>query len=121
MLNESELAFVIGAVLSVLYFPLGFYTLRSTDIGVRFSFIYGVVLSLSLVSIIFSLMKLDISILLLFILLIIFLLIVIIEAFAIKFLDQPNGKIIKYNNGLIVRYLAVFVLMIWSVLSYNYQ
>jgi hypothetical protein len=122
--NVADLAYIAffdGLLLGSLYFPLGFYTLRSSEYNVVYSIFYGILFSVALIGIIFCLSHIDISILLLFLMLTIFLMAAFFQAVIYYFLDnKKDSNVLFYNKILTIRYLLLFILMIYSVVTYKY-
>jgi hypothetical protein len=118
----AYVAFFDMIFLAVLYFPFGFYTLRSTEYNIVYSIVFGIIFSISLVGIAFSLSHIDISIVLLFLMLTIFLMAAVMQAVVYYFLDNKKDvNILFYNKALTIRYLLFFVLMIYSVVTYDFR
>lgn len=111
-LDYDYISVISAFILGMLYFPLGFYTLRSRKGVYIRSSILGLLLSMSVVSIIFSLLKIDLSLILLQFLMVVSILVSL--GFVIE-------KIIKKDKGYpleIIRLLGMFILMYWSYSTY---
>jgi hypothetical protein len=108
-------------LLGILYFPLGFYTLKSPKFSVIYSIIFGMLFSLSLTAILSSLMKVDISIVLLLILIVLYLMAASIQAVSYYFFSKTEGQIIMYDYGITIRYLVFFSFMLYALLTYNFR
>jgi hypothetical protein len=121
VVNLRWIGFISFMMLGILYFPLGFYTLKSPKLNLIYSVGYGMLFSCSLVSIFYSLLKVDISVVLLMMFIIIFLMLAAIEAAAISLFGQPNGKIIQYDTGLTIRYLVILFFMVYALVTYNFN
>jgi hypothetical protein len=104
-------AFISSIALGILYFPLGFYTLKFQNISTTSSIIYGVAFSTSIVAILFNLININFSILLLVLMIGIFLMIAGLRAFIVFLFTR--GDFLEYNNAIAVRYLILFIYMIY--------
>ena len=111
------LALIGSFLLSVLYFPFGFFTLRSPNVHVANSVTFGLLFSFSVIGIIFNLMKIDMSLVLLIVMIACFLIVAFLRAFVLFLFI--NVQILNYNNGIAIRYLVLFVYMIYALLSYK--
>lgn len=110
--NYDFISVISAFVLGVFYFPLGFYTLRNGEKTYMRASALGLLLSVSTVSIIFSLLKIDLSL----ILLQFFMVVVVLVA-----LGFVAEKLIKKDKGAfsdIIRLFVAFVLMYWAYSTY---
>lgn len=113
--------FVIYMILGILYFPLGFYTLRSAKFSIVYSMLFGLLFGLSLTAIFFSLLKVDISVVLLLWSVVFYLMAAAIQAFSFYFIDKREGQIIMYDLGISIRYIIFFILIVSGLLTYNFR
>ncbi len=108
--------------LALLYFPLGFYTLKSIEYNIVYSIVYGFLFSISLVGMVFTLSHIDLGIVLLLLLLTIFFMAAVMQAVVYYFLDNKKDvNVLFYNKALTIRYLLFFILMIYSLMTYNFR
>jgi hypothetical protein len=107
--------------LGILYFPLGFYTLRSPKFGVIYSIILGTMFSASLCAIFSGLMNAVLSIVVLLIMIILFLMAVSMQALLYYFFKKEEGQIIMYDYGITIRYLVLFAFMLYGLLTYDFR
>jgi hypothetical protein len=118
-LDLRWLSILTGFLLSILYFPLGFLTLKSTsNIQLIYRIFYGMVFSFSILSIMLYLMKIEFAILLLIILTASFLFLAIFRVVLVSLFD--NDKVLDFDNGIVFRYLILFGIMIYSFVTYNF-
>jgi len=103
-------------LLSILYFPLGFYTLKSTmEIHIANLFVYGLLFSLSISSIMLNLMGIEISLILLIIFAGILLALAIFKFMAVYLVS--SDKFLEYDNSIVIRYLVLFGIMVYSIIT----
>lgn len=122
IINLHLVTFLATMLLGILYFPLGFYTLKSPDYNIGYSILFGILFSMSLVAIMFSLMKLDISIILILILVVLFLMAAFIQAIVYYFLEKKEeAQILFHDKWLTTRYLVFFILMFYALFTYNFK
>jgi|GEM_PF-1583097 hypothetical protein len=122
VVNLHAITYVASSALGTMYFPLGFYTLKSEKFSVVFSILFGILFSISLIAIMFSLMQLAISIILLISLPSIFLIVAGMQAFIFYFITKKDEYQILFNDKLLtIRYLVLFVLMLFSLFTYDFR
>ena len=102
-----------GSILSMLYFYLGFLTLKSTDIAKGNLIVYGLSFSIAVIGLIFSFQRWPFAKFYLILSVIIFLLLALIRVVAVYLFK--NDKILKYNNGIAIRYLLLLVIVLCSI------
>lgn len=112
---------LIFMLLGILYFPLGFYTLKSPKFSVIYSIVFGMLFSLSLVAILFSLMKAVLSIVFLLIFIILYLMAASFQAASYYFFNKTEGQIIMYDYGITIRYLVYFAFMVYALVTYDFR
>ena len=116
----ASFAFFPGSLLAALYFPFGFYTLKSPDIVSPYPVAYGVLFSLSLISIMFSLIGVDLAEIFLMLFLVLFFMAVLLPVMANVLFEYQNAMIIMYYKGYTVRYLFLAILMVYALMTYKF-
>jgi hypothetical protein len=112
---------LLSALLGFLYFPLGFYTLKSTDVGIGYSIGYGFFFAFPLLAVALSLMNMFISIAIILFLIVTYVMIVSLPAVVNYLFNKPEGLIIMYNKPFTIRYLALAIFMIYALVTYDFQ
>lgn len=114
------LVFFSSFILMILYFPLGFYTLKSKEyVEILNRIFYGMLFSCSVISIAASAGgKIDISFLLLMIFSSMFVIVAGWRSFAVYMFELP--QILNFDNGIVIRYLVLLALMLYSMLTYKF-
>ena len=113
---------VSGMVLGAMYFPLGFITLKSKKYNVGFSMLFGLLFGASVVTILFSLVQSALSVLFLMVLLVFFIMVAAIQSLVFYFITKKDEyQILFYDKWLTIRYLALFVLMLYSLITYDFS
>jgi len=108
-------------LLGVLYFPLGFYTLKSPKFKVSYSVFFGMLFSLAMTAILFSLLKYAWSIILLWMLIGIYFIVAGMQAMAFYIFKKTEGQIIMSDFGITIRYLVFLGLMIYASITFDYR
>jgi hypothetical protein len=108
-------------LLGVLYFPLGFYTLKSSKFKTIYSVFFGMLFTLALTAILLSLMKVALSIFLLWLSIVLYFMIAGIQAIAFYVYSKTEGQIVMYDLGITIRYLAFLGLMIYASITFNFN
>jgi hypothetical protein len=114
------ITFSSAMLLGVFYFPLGFYTLRAPNSNIASSIAAGALYSVSLVVIIFNMLKVDISMILLSLFIIIYPM-SFIAAFSFYIFKRQKGQTIQYDNGLIIRGVGLFFYLLFAYYTYKPQ
>jgi hypothetical protein len=115
----SVLTFFSGLILGLMYFPIGFYTLKSPGIYVLNTIIYGAIFSLFVISILLNSMGIDLSIVILIITLSLYLCVAIFRVQAVYLIERPI--LLDYSNSIAIRYLLSFIIMIIILLTYKFR
>ncbi|WP_183580735.1 hypothetical protein HDF18_25195 [Mucilaginibacter sp. X5P1] len=102
-----------GITLAILYFNLGFSSLKSPEIAVGNSIVYGFSFGTAVIGLIFSFQKWPFSKFYLIVSIIVLLLLALIRVIAVYLLK--NDKILKYNKGIAIRYLLLLVITVGSL------
>jgi hypothetical protein len=113
---------ISAMILGTMYFPLGFLTLKSEKYNVGFSIFFGMLFSAAVVTILFGLMQYALSAIFLLGLPVIFLMLAITQALVFYFITKRNEyQILFYDRWLTARYLVLFVLMLYSLFTYDFR
>ena len=104
--------------LGALYFPLGYYTIKSAKINTTFSVLYGLLFSLSLTAVFFRILKAKFAVILLLVFVIIFLVLAAVEIITTTFFKRPDGKIMPHDPALLIRFIVLFITMVVALVSY---
>jgi hypothetical protein len=102
-----------GSILCILYFYLGFLTLKSPEIAVGNLIAYGLSFGIAVIGLIFNFQKWPFSKFYLIVSIVAFLLLALIRIIAVYLLK--NDKILKYNKGIVVRYLLLLAITVGSL------
>lgn len=113
----SSFAFFPGSLLAALYFPFGFYTLKSPDIVSPYPVAYGLLFSLSLISIMLSLIGFNLAALFLMLFLVLFFMALLLPVMANVLFEYQDAMIIMYNKEYTARYLFLAILMIYALVT----
>jgi hypothetical protein len=112
---------VIYFLLGALYFPMGFYTLRSPKFKTIYSVFFGILFSITLTAIFFCLLKSALAVILLWLMIAIYFIVAIIQAISFYIFSKTEGQIIMYDLGITIRYLIFLCLMIFAAVTFNYR
>jgi hypothetical protein len=113
---------ILYLLLGILYFPLGFYTLRSSKFDRVYSVLYGLLFSVSLTGVFFALMNVDLSTLLLMLLIVVYIMAVSVPLILHYILGRDwLPTIIFFDRGITIRWLVYFVFMIYALYAYNWK
>jgi len=113
---------ILYLLLGILYFPLGFYTLRSSKFDRVYSVLYGLLFSVSLTGVFFAFMNVDLSILLLMLLIVLYIMAASVPLILHYILRRDWLPIIIFSDrGTTVRWLVYFVFMIYALYAYNWK
>lgn len=104
-------AFVI---LGALYFPLGSFTLRSGRVNSTYAGLYGLLFSLSLAAIFFSILKSSFTVVLLLIFITVFLALAVVA----YFFNKPDRKVLPYDTASAARYVILLISMIVALIVF---
>jgi hypothetical protein len=111
------ISWLSSLILIVIYCPFGYYTLRSSNVHPLNLIFFGFLFAISVASLSFTLMKIDLFWMTTLIIMLTFVIVAIWRAMAV-YIFQYN-KILDYNNGISIRFLILFIFMVYVVLSYN--
>lgn len=112
---------IVFLLLIVLYFPLGFYTLKSTKFNGIYSILLGLFFGSSLISLLLRSMNVDLSIVLLLILIVLYIMAASLQAISYRLFSKTEGQILMYNYEITIRYLVFFAFMLYALLTYNFR
>src|ERR1700753_2818667 len=98
--------------LGSLYFPLGIYTIRSTQINAVYAVLYVILFSLSLTALFSRILKSSFTVPLLLVFIILFLTVALLCIFSGSFSKGATRKIIQWDTPTLVRYTALLITMI---------
>jgi hypothetical protein len=108
-------------LLGALYFPFGFYTLKSSKFKASYSVFFGLLFSLAMTAVLFNLMKYAWSILLLWMLIGIYFIVAGMQAISFYIFKKTEGQIIMNDLGITIRYLVFLSLMIYASITFDYR
>ena len=108
-------------LLGILYFPLGFYTLKSPKFATLYSVLFGILFSTALTSIFYASMTVGISVFSLLILIVWFVMAATIPLILKYIFNRPwLPIIIGLDMGITIRCLIYFIYMIYALANYNF-
>jgi hypothetical protein len=106
-----------GLTLGVLYFNLGFLTLKSPEISVGNLIAYGLLLGTGVIALIFSAQHWPMAEQYLTFCIAFFILLALMRIVFTYLLKQK--RVLTYNKGIAIRYLVILIFMIVALLSYK--
>lgn len=117
----APISWISSLGLIIIYCPLGFYTLQSSNIHPINLIFFGFLFAASIASLSFTLMKIDFFWMTTLCIMIMFVIITGWRAMAVYIFNLD--KILDYNKGISIRFLILFIFMLYVVLSYklNFQ
>lgn len=118
-INWRWVTLLLYALLGAIYFPLGFYTLKSSKYKSVYAVLFGMLFALSLTALLFSLLKVVLGIFLLLFLIVIYIMIPIIQAVSFYLYDKKEGQIFMYDFGITIRYLLLLALIIYAAVTFH--
>lgn len=110
LIELKWIAVAVAFILGILYFPLGFYTLGTSNNERGESILLGVVHSLTFVAIIFSIIQIHLSLILLQLLIPIYFILVIVALFTKKYINRKDW---------LLRPLSLLLLVLYAYVTYR--
>jgi hypothetical protein len=109
-------------LLGILYFPFGFYTLKSPKFGTLYSVLFGFLFSGALTGVFYASMTVGLSVFLLLILIVWYVMAATIPLI-LKYIFNRSWLpvIIGLDKGITIRCLIYFIYMIYALANYNFR
>jgi hypothetical protein len=108
-----------GGILCILYFYLGFITLKSPDVAVVSSILYGVVFGVAVIGLLFTFQHWPYAIFEITVGLILFIVLAVIRLLAVYVFKRPT--VLQRSQGITIRYIVLFVLLLYALITLKFS